>query len=85
MTTKKEKEIRNYALYLALLVRRRGDVLTLSERYPPKRKIGQYRSWAAVDRAIERHNDDLLAGRAQFCVRPLSPQARRLRSRGASD
>jgi hypothetical protein len=53
----KEYKTRQYALHLALIVRRRGSQLDLSERYGPphgeKRKIGTYRSWRAVERAID--------------------------------
>ena len=55
-----EKDVRNYALHMALLVRRRGSRLTLSERYPPKRKIGSFRSFAEVARAIVRYGDEWL-------------------------
>jgi hypothetical protein len=59
-----EQKVRRYALHLALLVRRRGDVLTLRERYDfngqAKRKLGEYRSFRAVERAIERYGDKVL-------------------------
>jgi hypothetical protein len=55
-----ERAIRNYALHLGLIVRRRGSVLALYERYDQKRKIGEYRAWAAVRRAIERYGDEWL-------------------------
>ena len=55
-----ERAIRNYALHLALMVRRRGSVLALYERYDQKRKIGEYRTWAAVERAIVRYGDEWL-------------------------
>jgi hypothetical protein len=60
-----ERNIRDYALHLALIVRRRGKLLTLSERYDDvqdyaKRKLGTYRSWAAVLRAIQRYHDNEL-------------------------
>jgi hypothetical protein len=46
---RRDRAIRKYALHLALMVRRRGRVLTLYDR-----KIGEYRTWAAVERAIQR-------------------------------
>jgi hypothetical protein len=55
-----ERAIRNYALHLALMVRRRGSVLALYERYDQKRKIGEYHTWAAVERAIRRYGNDRL-------------------------
>jgi hypothetical protein len=59
-----ERAIRNYALHLALMVRRRGSMLALYERYDSgrqeKRKIGEYRTWAAVERAIQRYGDEWL-------------------------
>jgi hypothetical protein len=55
-----ERAIRNYTLHLGLMVRRRDSVLTLYERYDQKRKIGEYRTWAAVKRAIERYCDEWL-------------------------
>ena len=39
------------ALHLGLTVRRQGNKLVLRERYNTKRKIGAFRSWAAVERA----------------------------------
>jgi hypothetical protein len=56
-----ERAIRNYALHLGLIVRRRGSVLALYERYDQKRKIGEYRSWTPVRRAIERYGDEWLS------------------------
>jgi hypothetical protein len=58
-----ERAVRNYALHLALMVRRRGSMLALYERYDPKRKIGEYRTWAAVERAIVRYGDEWLRSR----------------------
>jgi hypothetical protein len=55
-----QRAIRNYALHLGLMVRRRGSVLALYERYDQKRKIGEYRTWAPVRRAIERYGDEWL-------------------------
>jgi hypothetical protein len=55
-----ERAIRNYALHLALMVRRRGTLPALYERYDQKRKIGEYHTWAAVERAIRRYGDELL-------------------------
>jgi hypothetical protein len=55
-----EKRIRLYANHLALTVRRRGETLELWERYDRKAKIGSYRSWPAVERAIVRYGDQEL-------------------------
>jgi len=55
-----ERAIRKYAVHLGLVVRRRGSVLALYERYDQKRKIGEYRTWAAVKRAMERYCDEWL-------------------------
>jgi hypothetical protein len=57
---KTEQDIRNYALHLALMVRKRGSVMALYKRYDPKRKIGEYRTWAAVERAIVQYGNELL-------------------------
>src|SRR5690348_1164466 len=58
-----ERNVRHYASHLALTVRRRGNSLELSERYGPphgeKRKIGTYRSWRSVERAIDRGEMEL--------------------------
>jgi hypothetical protein len=54
-----ERFIRKYALHLALHIRRRGKLLVLWEHHPPRRKIGEFRSFAAVERAIKRHGDFL--------------------------
>jgi hypothetical protein len=43
---------RKGAEHLALIVRQRGKVLSLYERYEPHRKIGDFRSWQAVARAL---------------------------------
>jgi hypothetical protein len=59
-----EKRIRLYANHLALTVRRCGKLLELRERYGDngysKAKIGTYRSWKAVERAIVRYGDQQL-------------------------
>ena len=55
-----ERAIRAYAVHLGLMVRRRGSVLALYERYSQKRKIGEYRTWGAVKRAIVRYGDEWL-------------------------
>ncbi len=51
---------RQYALHLALIVRRRGNVLTLYERYGDRAKIGAFRTWSAVERAIDLYGDAFL-------------------------
>jgi hypothetical protein len=38
-------------------VRRRGAGLTLYERYGDKKKIGTFRSWSTVERAIEQYGE----------------------------
>jgi hypothetical protein len=48
----------NYALHLALMVRRRDSVLALYERHGERRKIGEYRTWSAVGSAIQRYGDE---------------------------
>jgi hypothetical protein len=53
-----ERRIRDYALHLGLMVRKRGSVLALYERSDQKRKIGEYRTLAAVERAIVQYGDD---------------------------
>jgi hypothetical protein len=63
LTYRTERDIRNYALHLALMVRRRSSVLALYERYDPKRKIGEYRTWAAVERAIAQYGREWLRDR----------------------
>jgi hypothetical protein len=71
-----ERAIRNYALHLALMVRRRGSVLALYERSDQKRKIGEYRTWAAVERAIVRYGDEwLLADLTKLSMRQLRDEA----------
>lgn len=67
----KEWVIRNLAIHLALLVRRRGQKLVLRERRGLKRYVGArgeyrsepdfFRSWAQVERAIDRWSDKELA------------------------
>jgi hypothetical protein len=53
----REKRVRLYANHLALTVRRRGAGLTLYERYGDKKKIGTFRSWSTVERAIEQYGE----------------------------
>ena len=55
-----ERAIRAYAVHLGLMVRRRSGVLALYERYGQKRKIGEYRTWGSVKRAIVRYSDEWL-------------------------
>ena len=58
-----EQQIREYALHLGLLVRRRGNMLELSERGVGRRikaKVGTYRSWHAVKLAIEQYGAEQL-------------------------
>ena len=67
----KEYQTRNYALHLALLVRRQNGKLTLRERRDLKRFIGPhgefrneprfFRAWSQVWRAIERYGDREIA------------------------
>jgi len=60
-----QRAIRHYAWHLALIVRTHGKVLTLSERYNDngyhRRRIGTYRSWAGVLRAIKHYHHAELA------------------------
>ena len=57
----RERAIRAYALHLALMVRRHDGMLALYEPYGEKRrKIGEYRTWADVERALERYGDKRL-------------------------
>jgi hypothetical protein len=61
-----ERSVRLYANHLALTVRRRGSVLDLFEK---KRKIGgPFRSWRALERAIEKY------GEAELRRRPITPK-----------
>lgn len=55
-----ERDIRNYANHLALTVPGRGSVLALYERYDERRKIGEYRTLAAVKRAIVQYGEGWL-------------------------
>jgi hypothetical protein len=50
-----ELKIRNLALHLALCVRRDGSRLVLRKRYGDRQKIGAYRTWEAVNRALEKY------------------------------
>lgn len=70
---------RQYALHLGLIVRRRGNTLTLFERYGDRTKIGAFRTWSAVERAIVRYGDDILAGIRDYGVTP-GPQRGHSRS-----
>jgi len=57
-----EKFVRTYANHLALTVRRRGRVLALHRRYGDRRKLGEYRTWHAVERALRAITVDDLEG-----------------------
>jgi hypothetical protein len=57
-----EKSVRTYANHLALSVHRRGRVLALHWRYGDRRKIGAYRTWHAVERALRAITVDDLEG-----------------------
>ena len=61
-TVSSEKHIRMYANHLALTTRKRGRVIGLFWRYGDRRKIGEYRSWGAVERALTKITDDDLEG-----------------------
>jgi hypothetical protein len=57
----RERAARAHALHHALMVRWHGGMLTLYEPYGQKRrKIGEYRTWADVERALERYDDKRL-------------------------
>jgi hypothetical protein len=51
---------RQYAQHLGLTVRRQGNKLMLRERYRAKKKIGEFRSWSAVEREIQQYGDFLV-------------------------
>jgi hypothetical protein len=53
----REREVRDYALHLALIARKRGGVFVPSKRCGNKRKIGAYRSVGSLERAIRRFGD----------------------------
>jgi hypothetical protein len=63
-----ERQIRDLALHLALYVRRDGDRLVLRERYNNKRKIGTYRTWPAVQRAIKEYMDQAVAAAPKWAT-----------------
>jgi hypothetical protein len=56
----RERKIRDYALHLALIVRKYGNKFTLRKRYEPKQLIGTYTNWAQVKRGIMKYGDDEL-------------------------
>ena len=57
----RERAIRTSARQLALMVRGHDGMLALYERNGEKmRKIGDYRTWADVERALERYSDKRL-------------------------
>ena len=57
----RERAIRAYALHLALMVRKHDGMPALYEQNGVKRrKIGVYRTWADVERALERCSDKRL-------------------------
>ena len=53
-----EQKVRNFALHLATEIRRQGTVLILRNRYGNKKTLGQYRSFAAIDRALQYYCGD---------------------------
>lgn len=57
-----EKKVRMYANHLALTARKSGRVIGLYWRYGDRRKIGEYRSWVAVNRALRKITTDDLEG-----------------------
>jgi len=57
----REQKVRAYGAHLALITRgTRGGPFRLAERYDRKRKLGTYRTVAALKRAIERHGSQML-------------------------
>jgi hypothetical protein len=50
-----EREVRKYALHMALTVRRYGERVVLRERYDERKIVGSFRSWLSVKRATTRH------------------------------
>jgi hypothetical protein len=62
----KEQRIRASGAHLGLITRGpRGGPFKLAERYPPKRKLGTYRSIVALEHAIDRHRDRMLREQAK--------------------
>jgi hypothetical protein len=61
MTRERERAALRYAAHLALRAVKRDGVFTLGERYGEKEKIGTYRSVEALERAISRQHDRMLA------------------------
>ena len=61
MTRERERAAFRYAHHLAMRAVKRDDVFMLSERYKKKTKIGTYRSVEALERAIKRQHDRMLA------------------------
>jgi hypothetical protein len=82
-----EKAIRHHAEHIGLVVRRQGDKLVLSERYDDlhnfqKRKLGTFRSWRALDRALWLYHDVALGAgdekvAAERFMRRLARQRKR--------
>jgi hypothetical protein len=52
IVTTREQYIRLYANHLGLTTRKRGRVIGLFWRYGDRRKIGEYKTWSAVKRAL---------------------------------
>ncbi len=56
------KKIRLYANHLALTTRKREHVISLFWRYGDRRKLGEYRTWAGVERALRKITVEDLEG-----------------------
>ena len=70
--SKQERAVRDDAAHLAMTVRRRGNKLTLWERYDEKRRLGTYRSFKAVERGITEHGAEWLAAQGRSIRRLMS-------------
>lgn len=64
MTSDIERSTRDYALHLALIVRRKGGRLVLRKRYGDRHTLGTFQTWQQVSRAVTRWGNDVSAGRA---------------------
>jgi hypothetical protein len=61
----REQRVRACGSHIGLITRGpKGGPFVLLERYNKKRRIGTFRTLAALDRAIDRHMDRELAQRA---------------------
>jgi hypothetical protein len=56
-----EKSVLMYADHLPFTVRKRGKLIMLTRRYGDKVRLGPFRSWAAVERALDKYLADARA------------------------